>query len=179
MCCYLYCAFTMKKDVQEGVTEEQLASIQRWRRTIMQIAVEEMLHMCLACNLLTAVGGHDAHANVRLLGSLGWVIGNYDEVFRVLSTHVLSTGLDEAAIVDALRQGRSYVVFDLWRDGSGFAFWAEDRGVVKEMGSVVSPTATLRVRTPVPAQILLYRDGVVAATATDGELSFGDPAPGV
>ena len=57
MCCYLYCAFTMKRDVQEGVTEEQLNSIQRWRRTIMQIAVEEMLHMCLACNLLTAVGG--------------------------------------------------------------------------------------------------------------------------
>jgi hypothetical protein len=57
MCCYLYCAFTMKRDVSEGVTEEQLASIQRWRRTIMNIAVEEMLHMCLACNLLTAVGG--------------------------------------------------------------------------------------------------------------------------
>jgi len=57
MCCYLYCAFSMKRDVAEGVTEEQLKSIQGWRRTIMEIAVEEMLHMCLACNLLTAVGG--------------------------------------------------------------------------------------------------------------------------
>ena len=47
----------MKRDVAEGVTEEQLKSIQGWRRTIMEIAVEEMLHMCLACNLLTAVGG--------------------------------------------------------------------------------------------------------------------------
>ncbi len=57
MCCYLYTAFSMKRDVQEGVTKEQLGIIRRWRRTIMQIAVEEMLHMCLACNLLTAVGG--------------------------------------------------------------------------------------------------------------------------
>ena len=57
MCCYLFTAFTMKRDVQEGVTEEQLGIIRRWRRTILQIAIEEMLHMCLACNLLTAVGG--------------------------------------------------------------------------------------------------------------------------
>ena len=57
MCCYLFCAFSMKRSVEEGVTEEQLNSMQRWRRTIMNIAVEEMLHMCLACNLLTAVGG--------------------------------------------------------------------------------------------------------------------------
>ena len=57
MCCYLYCAFSMKRDVAEGVIEEQFNSIQGWRKTIMEIAVEEMLHMCLACNLLTAVGG--------------------------------------------------------------------------------------------------------------------------
>jgi hypothetical protein len=57
MCCYLFCAFSMKRSVEEGVTEEQLNRMQRWRRTIMNIAVEEMLHMCLACNLLTAVGG--------------------------------------------------------------------------------------------------------------------------
>ena len=49
MCCYLYCAFSMKRDVAEGVTEEQLKSIQGWRKTIMEIAVKEMLHMCLAC----------------------------------------------------------------------------------------------------------------------------------
>ena len=129
--------------------------------------------------LLTAVGGHDAHANLRLLGSLGWVIGSYDEVFRVMSTHVLATGLDEAAIIDALRQGRTYVVFDLWRDGSGFAFWAEDGEDVREMGSVVSPAATLRVRTPVSARILLLHDGEVAATSDGVELSFDDPDPGV
>ena len=57
MCCYLFAAFSMKVDVQEGVSEEQLGLMRRWRGTILQIALEEMLHMSLACNLLTAVGG--------------------------------------------------------------------------------------------------------------------------
>ena len=129
--------------------------------------------------LLTAVGGHDAHANLRVLGSLGWVIGNYEEVFRVMSTHVLATGRDEAAIIDALRQGRTYVVFDLWRDGSGFAFWAEDGEDVREMGSVVSSGATLRVQSPVPAEIFLLRNGEVVASTSGEELRFEDPEPGV
>ena len=57
MCCYLFAAFSMKRSVEEGISEEQLGFIRRWRRTILQISIEEMLHMCLACNLLTAVGG--------------------------------------------------------------------------------------------------------------------------
>ena len=57
MCCYLFAAFSIKKDVSEGITEEQLAMVRGWRGTIMQIAIQEMTHMSLACNLLTAVGG--------------------------------------------------------------------------------------------------------------------------
>ena len=57
MCCYLFAAFSMKRGVEEGVSVEQPSFVRRWRRTILQISVEEMLHMCLACNLLTAVGG--------------------------------------------------------------------------------------------------------------------------
>ncbi len=57
MCCYLFSAFSMKRDVKEGITEEQLKVVRRWRGTILQIAIEEMVHMSLACNLLTAVGG--------------------------------------------------------------------------------------------------------------------------
>ena len=57
MCCYLFTAFSMKRGVEEGISEEHLKLVRRWRRTILQISIEEMLHMCLACNLLTAVGG--------------------------------------------------------------------------------------------------------------------------
>lgn len=57
MCSYLFAAFSIKRDVKEGVAEEQLGIIRRWRGTILQIAIQEMVHMSLACNLLTAVGG--------------------------------------------------------------------------------------------------------------------------
>ena len=57
MCCYLFSAFSMKRGVEEDISEKQLSFVRRWRRTILQISIEEMLHMCLACNLLTAVGG--------------------------------------------------------------------------------------------------------------------------
>ena len=55
-CCYMFAAFGIKSGVEEGVTAEQLAVIRRWRGTIMQVAIEEMVHYALACNLLTSVG---------------------------------------------------------------------------------------------------------------------------
>ena len=57
MCCYLFSAFSMKSDVKEGVAEEYLSIIRRWRGTILQISIQEMVHLSLACNILTAVGG--------------------------------------------------------------------------------------------------------------------------
>jgi len=56
-CCYQFAAFSLKQGVDEGVTEKQLEAIQRWRRCLLDIAVEEMLHLANASNLLTAVGG--------------------------------------------------------------------------------------------------------------------------
>ena len=56
-CCYLFTAFSMKRDLKEGITEAQLDKVRRWRGTVLQIAIQEMVHMALACNLLTAVGG--------------------------------------------------------------------------------------------------------------------------
>lgn len=57
LCCYLFTAFSMKDDVKEGVTPEQLERIRAWRSLIMEVAVQEMVHLASACNLLTAVGG--------------------------------------------------------------------------------------------------------------------------
>ena len=57
MCSYMFAVFTMKQSASEGITEEKVAIIRRWRGVIMQVAIQEMVHMCLACNLLTAVGG--------------------------------------------------------------------------------------------------------------------------
>jgi Ferritin-like len=56
MCEYLFAIFSLKRATSEGVTEAQLDAIRRWDRTISRVADQEMLHLTLACNLLTAVG---------------------------------------------------------------------------------------------------------------------------
>jgi hypothetical protein len=56
MCQYLYAAFSMKDREDDGLTEVQLEAVRRWRRELIHIAEQEMLHLALVQNLLTAVG---------------------------------------------------------------------------------------------------------------------------
>ena len=44
MCEYLFATFSLKREVSEGVTAEQLAAIKRWERTVSLVARQEMLH---------------------------------------------------------------------------------------------------------------------------------------
>jgi hypothetical protein len=56
MCEYLFAAFSLKQSVDEGLTDKQLEAVQRWRSTIMLVAKEEMLHLAINSNLITALG---------------------------------------------------------------------------------------------------------------------------
>ena len=56
MCQYLYAAFAMKDRDDDGLTPPQLEATRRWRRELIHIAEQEMLHLALVQNLLTAVG---------------------------------------------------------------------------------------------------------------------------
>ena len=56
MCSYLYAQWTLKRDESEGVSPTELAAIERWRRSLAQVAREEMLHLALVNNLLASVG---------------------------------------------------------------------------------------------------------------------------
>ncbi len=56
MCEYLFAAFSLKREVSEGVTADQLAVIKRWERAVSLVATQEMLHLALVSNLLTALG---------------------------------------------------------------------------------------------------------------------------
>jgi CDGSH-type Zn-finger protein/uncharacterized Fe-S cluster protein YjdI len=56
MCSYLYTQWTLKRDESEGVTRTELEAIERWRRSLAQVAIEEMLHLSLVNNLLAAIG---------------------------------------------------------------------------------------------------------------------------
>ncbi|MBX9731085.1 MAG: CDGSH iron-sulfur domain-containing protein [Sphingomonas sp.] len=56
MCCYLYAMFSLKSSVDEDVTEAELAAIQRWRGEILDVAIEEMAHLAIVSNILSALG---------------------------------------------------------------------------------------------------------------------------
>ncbi len=56
MCSYLYAQWSLKRDAAEGVTATELAAIERWRRSLAQVALEEMLHLALVNNLLAGIG---------------------------------------------------------------------------------------------------------------------------
>jgi hypothetical protein len=56
MCQYLFAEFSLKDGTNDGLTGEQAEAVTRWRQTLYGIAVEEMLHLALVANLMTAIG---------------------------------------------------------------------------------------------------------------------------
>jgi hypothetical protein len=58
LCCqYLFAAFSLKQGTDEGLSEEQLTNVVGWERLVLSVARQEMEHLGLAGNLLTAIGG--------------------------------------------------------------------------------------------------------------------------
>src|SRR6185503_11932420 len=56
MCQYLYAEFSLKDGSGDGLAAGQTEAVTRWRKTLHEIAVEEMLHLALVSNLMTAIG---------------------------------------------------------------------------------------------------------------------------
>ena len=74
MCSYLYAQWSLKRNVEEGVTPGEMEAIDRWRRSILQVAMEEMLHLSLVNNLLAAIGAAPHLVRVgRTRGTVGAV----------------------------------------------------------------------------------------------------------
>jgi hypothetical protein len=66
MCQYLFAAFSLKQREDEGITADALEAVLRWRKVIAHVATEEMLHLALVQNLLSAIGSapHLARPNL-------------------------------------------------------------------------------------------------------------------
>src|SRR5262245_35915520 len=56
MCQDLYASFRLKTEPDEGLTAVQAEAVERWRKTLTGIAIEEMLHLALVANVMTAIG---------------------------------------------------------------------------------------------------------------------------
>ncbi len=57
MCTYLYAAFSLKDGEADGLSAKEAEAVARWRRVIVQIAIEEMSHLTAVWNISSALGG--------------------------------------------------------------------------------------------------------------------------
>ena len=56
LCEYLFALYSLKRDPQDELGSQQLAQVARWGRILSKVAIQEMQHLALATNLLTALG---------------------------------------------------------------------------------------------------------------------------
>jgi hypothetical protein len=56
MCQYLYASFSLKTGPDEGLTAEQAEATGRWHKVLTGVAIEEMLHLALVSNVMSAIG---------------------------------------------------------------------------------------------------------------------------
>ncbi|HEY0596691.1 ferritin-like domain-containing protein [Sphingopyxis sp.] len=57
MCTYLYAAFSLKDGASEGLDAAEAEAVARWRRTILDVAIDEMSHLVAVWNITAALGG--------------------------------------------------------------------------------------------------------------------------
>ena len=115
----------------------------------------------------TGLAGNDAHANIGVSLNdssgntlLGIQLDPYETSFRLVRMHVLlerDKPLDEASLLDALRAGHCFIGFDFLGDTSGFSFTAGTRIQGDEI--TLGTDTRLKVTTPAPGRIVLFRDG--------------------
>jgi hypothetical protein len=122
---------------------------------------------------LTAVAGNDAHSNIgfNLVDRngrkiVGIRLDPYEVSFRLVRMHVLvreDAALSQEQILEALKQGRCFIGFDVFGDSSGFSFTAESSGEMKLQGEEVSLVngVSLRIGSPVKAKLRLLKDGAL------------------
>ncbi|MFZ3070539.1 MAG: CehA/McbA family metallohydrolase [Anaerolineaceae bacterium] len=119
---------------------------------------------------VVAVGGVDAHALKVHKGPLKLTLYPYELQFRSLTNHLLLptplTGeltQDKRLIYDALRQGHSFVGYDLPHSTRGFRFNVNSKDGQFVMGDHVSAEAglTFQVRLPMRTHVRLIKDGKV------------------
>ena len=66
MCQYLFAAFSLKQSASEGLTAGELEVVTRWRKQISHVATQEMLHLALVNNILSAIGAAPHLSRVNL-----------------------------------------------------------------------------------------------------------------
>jgi len=57
MCTYLYAAFSLKDGAADGLSADEADAVGRWRRTLLDVSIEEMGHLAAVWNITAGLGG--------------------------------------------------------------------------------------------------------------------------
>jgi hypothetical protein len=117
---------------------------------------------------VVAIGGSDAHALPARMGPIRRTIFPYEFHFRAINNHLLlpqplSGDLheDRRTVLETLRQGNTFIGYDLPAPTRGFRFTAQSKEGLVHMGQETSAQGgvTLQVRLPLRAECRLLKDG--------------------
>jgi CDGSH-type Zn-finger protein/uncharacterized Fe-S cluster protein YjdI len=56
MCTYLYAAFSLRSGPDDGLSGAEAEAVARWKKVILQVAIEEMAHLSAVWNITAALG---------------------------------------------------------------------------------------------------------------------------
>jgi hypothetical protein len=138
---------------------------------------------------LVAVAGNDAHSNVGVSLNdasgkqlAGLRLDPYERSFRTVRTHVLikkDQALSRESLLDAISHGHCYLSFDLFSEARGFNFRISNAD--KIMGDEIDLNSQLRiqVQSPVPARIVMLKNGAVIDQKSGTNAEFSPDGTGV
>ncbi len=119
------------------------------------------------------VGGPDAHSNIgfHIFGDdaqhkfLNFKFDQYENAFRISRTHVLiemEKQLSQETLLGAIKNGHSFLGFDVFADTTGFSFSATNGRETRIMGdeiSFIENQTELKGTSPQVAQFVVFKNG--------------------
>jgi hypothetical protein len=117
---------------------------------------------------VVAIGGSDAHALIGRMGPLKKIIFPYEFHFQAINTHIQTseplTGnleADKEIVLDALKNGRAFIGYDLPAPTRGFKFTAKNDKQRVTIGEKISSIngVTFLINLPHPAECHLIKNG--------------------
>ncbi len=132
-------------------------------------------------NRIVGICGADAHDMDRHLGPIHAELFPYEFHFRSINNHLLvpkpmsgNLVVDRQMILQALRQGHTFIGYDLPASTRGFSFTAKGRDMTAMMGDEIrlGDGITLQVRLPEVTECRLIKDGVPVKAWHDREISI-------
>lgn len=133
---------------------------------------------------LTLFAGTDAHSNIGFF-LLGDDAGNkllylkldpYKTTFSLMRNHVLlekGKELNEQTLLEAIKNGKVFIGVDRWADTSGFSFTVnDDKTMGDEIELATSASVRLKIHSPLPAKVVLLRNGQQIHESNGTDVSF-------